>query len=218
MLHAVLALAFALVAASAPRPLACAIQLRDSPHGGRARSWRFVGGQGLVLIGAAAFVVITSRVVIATGAAPNDRIDTSDVLLGSLILVSLVVGAAHWWRHGRQLVLLHNHMNLTPQQSLMAGVRVLATNVSSLALFIAAINEIVLHGGTWTSSYLLLLAVIVLMLLPAMVPPVIDALLPTTVDRVLPMLFRWATTSAPVASGVLLAASGVFLLVRGLTP
>lgn len=218
MLHAVLAVAFALVAASAPRPLACAVQLRDSPHGGRARSWRFVGGQGLVLIAASAFVVIASRVVIATGAAPLDRIDTSDVLLGSLILVGLVVGAADWWRHGRHLVLLDNHMNLTPQQSMIAGSRVMAANVSSLALFIAAINEIVLHGGTWTSSYLLLLAVIVLVLLPAMAPPVIDALLPASVDRVLPRLFVWATTTGPVVSGVLLAASGVFLLVRGLTP
>jgi len=215
MSHAALAIVFALAAASAPRALASSIQLLDGPHIDRTRSWRFVGGQGVALLAAAAVVVVVSRTVIALGAAPSERIDTSDVVLGALILASLVIGAVDWQRRGRRIVLLGNPLALTPPQCLGVGARLMATNAAALLLFVAAINELVLNGGRWLPTYLLLLSVLMLVLLPSMLPPALEALAPNSVDRMLPGLFRWATTTGPLVSGALIAASGGLLLVRG---
>jgi len=217
MSHALLAIGFGIVAATAPRPLACSIQLTDSPNPYRNRPWWFVGGAGLVLVLAAVVVVIVSRIVIAAGAAPSERVDSSDVLLGSAILAAVVIGLLVRSRRNNQPALLTDHMDLTPRQCLWAGTGVMASGIAPLALFLAAINELVLHGGDWVTSYLLLLATIVLVLLPGMVPPLLETLAPNRVDRISPGLFQWALRPAPWVSAGLFTLCGAFLLIRGLT-
>ena len=213
MVNIVIALMLALVAAAQPTTTMRSIELLSTPYMARARSWRFIGGLattlGVVGLGAA----IAERSLIQGTSVPNAAVDTSDVVLGAIALVGVVVA-----------VVLHSGNRLADRLDsdrsdiafFLFGMRTMAINISSIALYVAAVNELFASGGSWITIEILLIVITVMILLPGALPLLIESLSPATADHTISRLRRVCETNGPALAMSAWAIAGAALVVRGL--
>lgn len=213
MMNIVIALVLALVAAAQPTTVVRSIELLSTPYMARARSWRFIGGLattlGVVGLGAA----IAVRSFIQGANVPTTAVDTSDIVLGALTLVGVVV-ALVLQRSNRRTDRLDS--DRTDAAFYLFGMRTMAVNISAVALYVAAVNELFASGGSWITIEILLIVVTVIILLPGAVPLLIESLSPATADRTIGRLKRLCETTGPAIAMSAWAIAGVGLVVRGL--
>lgn len=213
MMNIVIALLLAFVAAAQPTTTLRSIELLNTPYMARARSWRFIGGLattlGVVGLGAA----IAVRSVIQSANVPTASVDTSDVVMGALTLVGVVV-ALVLQRSNRRTDRLDSDQAETA--FFLFGMRTMALNLSAVALYVAAVNELFASGGSWITIEILLIVVTMMILLPGVLPLLIESLAPTTADRTISRLRRLCETNGPAIAVSTWAIAGVGLLVRGL--
>lgn len=213
MMNIVIALLLALVAAAQPTTTVRSIELLSTPYMARARSWRFVGGLATTLgvVGLAAAVAVRS--FIRGTSVPNAAVDTSDVVLGAIAVVGVVV--AMFLRRGNRRI-----DRLDSDRSDIAfflfGMRTMAVNISSIALYVAAVNEVFTSGGSWITIEILLIVVTILILLPGVLPLLIESLAPATADYTIGQLRRVCETNGPAIAMSAWAIAGAALVVRGL--
>jgi hypothetical protein len=213
MVNLTIALVLGVIAAAQPTTALRSIELLSTPYKARPRAWRFVGGLattlGVVGLGAA----IAVRSFIQGSSVPTTAIDTTDVVLGAITLAGVVVALlwqcsfAHTDRIGS---------NRAEAAYYLFGIRTMATNVSAIALYVAAVNEIFAGGGSWISVEILLIVVTALVLLPGLLPLTIETIAPASADRPIDRLRVLCRTNGPNIAMAAWAIAGAGLMVRGL--
>lgn len=213
MMSIVIALALGVIAAAQPTTALRSIELLSTPYMARARSWRFIGGLattlGVVGLGAA----IAVRSIIEGSSVPTTAIDTSDVVLGAIIVIGVVVALA-MGRSSRRVDRLES--DRSDAAFYVFGIRTMATNISVVALYVAAVNELFTSGGSWITIEILLIVITALVLLPGVLPLLIEATAPASADYTIDKLRRLCTTNGPVIAMSAWAIAGAGLMVRGL--
>lgn len=213
MMNIIIALVLAAVAAAQPVTTVRSIELISTPYMARARSWRFIGGLattlGLVGLGAA----IVERSLIEGSSVPTTAIDTTDVVLGAITLIGVVVAlAVH--RSTRRVDRLDSDRADTAFY--LFGIRTMATNISSVALYVAAVEALFASGGSWITTEILLIVITALLLLPGVLPLLIESTAPASADYAIDKLRRLCTTNGPIIAMSAWAIAGAGLLIRGL--
>lgn len=220
MVYAVAALLLAVVAGVQPTAFVRSVGLLDRPPPGRTLAWRFAIGLGITLFAVALLAAVGSIVFIRGGTArPTTELDSSDVVLGGIALVSgLVMVAMARLRRGNVVLPVEMPQDAPsgPLAGVGLGMRTMAGSIAPLALYIAAVSEIVSIQGLWGLATVLLVAVTMLVLAAGLLAPSLDALAPERADGLLPRLHAWARTSGPVTAGLLSTLAGAGLVIRGL--
>jgi hypothetical protein len=213
MVNIALALVLAVIAALQPTTVTRSIELLNTPYMARARSWRFIGGLattlGVVGLGAA----IAVRSVIGGSSVPTTAVDTTDVVLGALALVGVAV-AVYVSRSNRRVDRLDSDQS--DKAFYLFGMRTMAMNIASIALYVAAVNEIFTGGGSWITIEILLIVVTMVVLLPGAVPLIIESTAPAAADHLIGRLRRLCTTTGPGIAMSAWTVAGVALILRGL--
>jgi threonine/homoserine/homoserine lactone efflux protein len=211
----IIAFILAVVAAMQPGLMVKSIDLLDSPHLPRQRTWRFVGGVASTLVVVGLIVAIVARLIVRSDQVPVSSIDTTDVTFGVLTIIAVGIGAVagHQYSPARRRP---KPLPPTDRACFVDGVRTVATNPAGLVLYIASLNEVVAFGATWSTTNVLVLAVSLIVMLPALAPPLVEAAMPNGSQRVLQSLHRWGTGDGPVIAGLIITATGMALAVRGL--
>ena len=213
------ALALALVAGLQPTTLLRSVAFLDHPPPGRTLAWRFAAGLAATLLGVAVVAGVGASIVIRGSTVPTSRIDSSDVVLGGVALVAALVGLASNPRHRPapdQLPDLPAASLAGPVAGFGLGVRTMATSIAPLALYIAAVGEIVSIAGLWGLASVLLVVVTAMVLGAGLIPPSLEAATPDRAARMLPRLIEWALTAGPRTAAVLTGIAGAALVVRGI--
>jgi hypothetical protein len=213
MMNIIIALVLAVIAAAQPVTTVRSIELISTPYMARARSWRFIGGLattlGVVGLGAA----IAERSLIQGSSVPTTAIDTTDVVLGAITLIGVVV-ALTLHRSTRRVDRLDSDRADTAFY--LFGIRTMAINISSVALYVAAVEALFASGGSWITTEILLIVITALVLLPGVLPLLIESTAPASADYAIDKLRRLCTTNGPMIAMSAWAVAGAGLLVRGL--
>lgn len=104
-----------------------------------------------------------------------------------------------------------------PVRFLIVGVLAMATDFSSIVLFIPAVKDIVAASVSSMDKFLVSMMPFVAVLLPAIVPLLAAVLAPETADRVLSKIHAWLGRNNRVISVSLAFVFGAYLLWRGVS-
>jgi hypothetical protein len=211
MVNLVIALILPVVAAAQPTTALRSIELLSTPYLARARVWRFVGGLAttLAVVGLGAAVAVSN---IPGSSVPATSIATTDVVLGAITLAGVVV-ALLWQRSPGRTDRIESDRAETAYY--FFGIRTMATNVSAIALYVAAVNGIA-SSGSWITIEILLIVVTALVLLPGLLPLTIETAAPASADQLIGRLRVLCRTTGPNIAMVAWAVAGVGLVARGL--
>lgn len=217
--YALTAVALAVVAGLQPTTLVRSIALLDRPPPGRTLAWRFAMGLAATLGVVAVVTGLGTRAIVRGGSVPTAEIDTSDVLLGSIALLAALIGLAGLLRRGgtnRVASELPQRSVIGPLAGFGLGVRTMAISIASLALYIAAVGELMFIDDLWGLAAVLLVVVTTTTLGAGLLPPSLEALAPERAEQALPRLHAWALASGPLTAGLLTGLTGAALVVRGI--
>ncbi|GAA2139854.1 hypothetical protein GCM10009844_08990 [Nocardioides koreensis] len=186
--------------------------LLAGPGGARA-GFAYAAGTATVLVGVVG-VVLFAGYSLALPSAP--RLDAGlDLLTGGVILaLAAAVGLSH--PHRRPERRRHTPGRLTPPTAFAFGLFSMATNLTTLALVVAAAKEIAAEGLPVWDSLPAAAVLVALACLPAWAPVALDAAAPTTAHRLLDRLQRAIHRHGRMLVVWLISAAGVFLVARGI--
>jgi len=217
--HAVAAIALAVVASLQPTTLVRSVALLDRPPPGRTLAWRFALGLGATLLLVAGVAGVTILTIIRGSTVPTTEIDTSDVLLGGIALLAALGGLVVVMRRGgpdEEPPELPLRSLAGPMAGFGLGMRTMAVSFAPLALYIAAVGEIVSIDELWGFAAVLLVVVTAAALGAGLVAPSLEALSPERAEQALPRLHVWALTSGPLTAGLASGLAGAALVLRGI--
>lgn len=217
--HALAAIALAFVASLQPTTLVRSVALLDRPPPGRTLAWRFALGLGATLFLVAIVAGGGIIAIIRGSAVPTAKLDSTDVLLGGIALLAALAGLVALVRRGGPDDVapeLPRSSVAGPFAGFGLGMRTMALSLAPLALYIAAVGEVVSIEELWGFAAVLLVAVTAATLGAGLVAPTIEALSPERAEQLLPRLHEWALTSAPPTAGLLAGLAGAALVLRGI--
>jgi hypothetical protein len=217
--HALAAIALAVVASLQPTTFIRSVALLDRPPPGRALAWRFALGLTTTLLLVAIVAGGSILTIIRGSTVPTTEIDSSDVLLGAIALLAALGGLVALMRgRGPQGVApeLPQRSVAGPFAGFGLGLGTMAVAVAPLALYIAAVGEIVSIDELWGLATVLLVVVTIAVLAPGLTAPSLEALSPERAEQTLPRLHTWALTSGPLTAGLASGLAGAALVLRGI--
>jgi len=184
----------------------------------RSRSWAFVAGGCTAL---AAFTVAIPWVAELMKSVSAVAIQRVDVLLGVLLLAVAIRKILKRKSPGAETTRAPKHQaKSTPRllEYLGFGALMIATDASSLVLYIAIIKEAMQASVPDTARVAAVAIGYVAVMLPALVPAAIATIAPAQTDRLLKPLGAWAQKHSTAITVVICVAFGGYLLVKGLAP
>jgi hypothetical protein len=208
----------ALGAMVSPTLLTAVILVLSGKLSPRARSWAFVAG------GAAALGVFTILVPWLAGLLKSVNpvaIDSVDTVFGVLLL--LVAARKVLTRKKTDAVSARapRHQQ-TPAPHLGEyfgfGAVMIATDASSLVLYIAIIKEAIQSSAPQPARMSAVALGYVAVMLPALIPAALATVAPKQTDKVLKPIGGWATRHSATITVVICIVFGAYLMVKGLSP
>ena len=217
--HALAAIALAVVASLQPTTLVRSVALLDRPPPGRTLAWRFALGLAATLFVVAVVAGGSTLRIIRGSTVPTTEIDSTDVLLGGIALLAALAGLLVLMvRRGPDEVApeLPQRSVAGPFAGFGLGMRTMVVSIAPLALYIAAVAEIVSMDQLWGLAAVLLVVVTIAALGPGLIAPALESVSPERAEQVLPRLHTWALTSGPLTAGLLGGLAGAALVLRGI--
>ena len=181
--------------------------------GGTRTGFAYAAGTATVLMGVVG-VVLFAGYSLALPSAP--RLDASLDLLTGGAMLALAAAVRLWRPHQHHERRRHPQGRLTPPTAFAFGLFSMATNLTTLALVVAAAKEIAAEGLPVWDSLPVAALLVALACLPAWAPVVLNATAPVTAHRLLDRLQRAIHRHGRVLVIWLITAAGVFLVARGL--
>jgi len=208
----------ALGAMVSPTLLTAAILVLASRVAQRARVWTFVAGGATVLVAFTLAVPWIARLLQSVKGVALDRID---VVLGALLLAVAVHALLKRKNPGSETAKAPKHHATTAPHLLEYfgyGALMIATDMSSLVLYIAILKEAVESSAPDAARATAVAIGYFAVMLPALAPACIATLAPAQTDRVLLPLGAWAKKhSTPITVAICLVFAA-YLLIKGLAP
>ena len=137
-----------------------------------------------------------------------------DLLLGALLI--LVAAVLRHRRPERTTEPQRSHDRaLSPRQALSFGVFSMATDFTTLAIIVPVAKEIAASGLDVPARVVVLAVVTAVVAIPAWLPLALTSVAPGATGRGLAALGRFIDARGRLITVVLLAAAGLFLVVRG---
>lgn len=217
--HVVVALALAVVASLQPTTLVRSIALLDRPPPGRTLAWRFAIGLTAMLLLVGVVAGGSTLTIVRGSTVPTTQIDSSDALLGGIALLAALGGLLRVTIRGGgddAPPELPQRSVTGPLAGIGLGMRTMAGSLAPLALYIAAVGEVVSIDQLWGLATVLLVVVTIAVLGPGLIAPTLEALSPERAEQTLPRLHAWALSSGPLTAGLLSGLAGAALLLRGI--
>ncbi|HSE09805.1 MAG TPA: GAP family protein [Nocardioidaceae bacterium] len=180
--------------------------------GGRRAAWLYTTGTVTVLVLFALGLLVLGRRLSLPSAPHLDA--TLDLWIGAGLLV-LAVAVHLLWPRDRGNGSRRRTRHLSSPAAFGFGAFAMATNVTTLALVVAATREVAASPVATWQRLLASALIVVLACLPAWGPIALAASAPHTADKVLEELDGLLRRYGRLLVLLLVAAGGVFLLVRG---
>ena len=209
-------LPLALGAAISPTMLAAIVLVLSGRHG-RARAVVFTIGNVLVLtaVGIGGLILFQRATEHASSGNTSAASAAIDVVLGAVLIVLAA-----------RMVLRHHDDNvkhpgggddqLHLRRYFIFGVGMMVVNVSTLVLFIAATKEIAVAHVSDADRAVALAFLVVVASVTAWLPTLLTFLAPQASQRVLGKIGDYAKRHGRQVGGVIVAAIGVYLIVKGI--
>ena len=220
--HAIVAVLLAVAASVQPTMFIRSVAFIDAPVlRARTAAWQFALGQAAMLLTIGLVAAVSIRIIIRGSQVPTTAVDSSDLVLGGLAIAGVILGAV------LGVTNRHDETGRPPLppaeaassvvQPFIWGARSMITNISSLALFIAAVGEAVSITGQVGAASALLIGITLLVLSPSLTAPTLEVVAPDLAERILPPLHHWMVTRGRRFEGVVAVLAGTGLLYRGFT-
>jgi hypothetical protein len=204
----------AIGAALSPTLLIVVIVMLTGESRPRARAAALVGGAAVVLVAIAAAIQLGVGTGLH-GARHSDASGAVDLVLGVLLITVSIGEVIHRATHGPKEPSTHERSTGGPLRAGLVGVSLMAVNVSTLALYLAALKEIHLARVTNSERVLVTAVVIGIILLPLVLPVALAALFRSAADPVLRRIGAMLTKYGAWLAGAIFAAFGVYLVLKG---
>jgi hypothetical protein len=184
--------------------------LLAGPQGGRTARL-YASGTATFLVALVGGVVLLGQ-SLSLPAAPH--LDASlDLLVGALLL-ALALALRHW-RPGDPSRQTRARRRMSPPAAYAFGVFSMATNITTLALVVAAAKEIVTSSVAAWEAVVAAALLVAVACLPAWGPVALASVAPETAGTLLARVERLIHRHGRLIVVLLVAAAGAFLVVRG---
>ena len=207
-------LVLALGAAVSPIPLTISVLLLSQPDRGRAKAIAFAAGQVLALAILVTAAALLLRTTLGTTHHHNKTEATIDTVLGVVLLLAAARTFLTKPKPKEKKPSPQKQRSLAAE--VFAGAGLMAVNVETLALVLAAVKELSLAKVGPLPEALTLIAITLITTLTATVPPLIAMLFPTRSGHALAWLNEQTTRHGRAIKGVFLFLFGAYLLYKGL--
>ena len=201
-----------------PTLLTAAILVLSGKISPRARSWAFVAGGAAALV---AFTLAIPWVARLMDSVSPVVIQRADVLFGVLLLAVAIRALLKRKSPSSGATRAPRHQG-TPAPHLGEyfgfGALMIATDASSLVLYIAIMKEAALSSAPDPARIAAACLGYLAVMLPAIVPAAIASLAPAQTDKVLKPLGAWAQKHSTAITVVICLVFAAYLLVKGLAP
>jgi hypothetical protein len=220
--HAIGAIVLAFAASVQPTMFLRSIAFIDAPVlRARTAAWQFALGQASMLLGIGLIAAVGIRIIIRGSTVPTTVVDTTDVVLGGLAVLGVAVGAVLWVSRRRGgsdglPSMPAPSAASSPFQPFVWGARSMATNITTLALYIAAVGEAVSIAGRVGIASALLIGVTIVVLSPSLTAPTLEVVAPEVAERFLPRIHHWMLTRGLGTEALVSLLAGGALLARGI--
>jgi hypothetical protein len=184
----------------------------------RARAWAFVVGGCVALVAFTLAVPVVARLMSSVN---PDVVRSADIVLGLLLLAVAVRKLIKRKSPGSETTRAPRHKGTAAPhlgEYFGFGALMIATDASSLVLYIAIIKEAYQSGPPAPARLAAVAMGYVAVMLPALVPACIATLAPKQTDRVLIPLGEWAKKHSTAITVVICLVFAAYLLVKGLAP
>jgi hypothetical protein len=208
----------ALGALVSPTLLTAVILVLSGKISPRSRSWAFVAGGAAALV---AFTVAVPWVAQLMKSVSPRAIQSADVVFGLLLLAVAVRKILKRKGPSGDTARAPKHQATSAPrlgEYFGFGALMIATDASSLVLYIAILKEAVTSDAPSTARLVAVAIGYIAVMLPALVPAVVATVAPAQTDRVLKPLGAWAQKHSTAITVVICVVFGVFLLAKGLAP
>jgi hypothetical protein len=208
----------ALGAMVSPTLLTAAILVLSGKVSPRSRAWAFVAG-GAVALGA--FTVLVPWLAQLLKSVGPGVIRSADVIFGVLLLVVALRKLLKRKDPDGGTTRAPKHAG-TPAPHLWAyfgfGALMIATDASSLVLYIAIIKEAAVSAAPEAARVAAVALGYLAVLVPALVPVALATIAPAQTDHVLKPLGAWSQKHASAITVTICLVFAAYLLVKGLVP
>ncbi len=203
----------ALGSAISPTILAVAVLILGSPNRPRFRMAVFGVGALAVLLAVGIVGLVALTHTVSKAAHQSDAEATVDLVLG-LVLLALAVRTV--LRHPKPSSPAHSPSKKTGiAETLGLGVVMMATNFSTLVLFIAALKEIDIAKVGPFNEAIALTILIVFAMLPILLPMAFYQVAPRSAQNILGRIGAFTGRHKRTISLVIFTAFGLYLLLKG---
>ena len=173
----------------------------------------FAAGTAVLSVAIGAAVLLVFRALDAPRHVSGHRGAVVDIVFGAVLLALAVRAIAskpkpkepkprHLWGTGAAFVL---------------GLGIMASNFSSLVLYLAALKEIVRADATTSATVVVTGVFIAIMLLPVELPLLLTVVAPRSADRLLGGIGETVERNSRPITIVVLVGFGAYLLLKGIT-
>lgn len=208
----------ALGAMVSPTLLTAVILVLSGKISPRPRAWAFVVGGTAALI---AFTVAVPWVAGLMKSVSPGAIRSADIVFGLLLLALAVRSLLKHKGSGDSKSRLPKH-DETAAPHLGAylgfGALMIATDASSLVLYIAILKEAMVSTAPDAARATAVAIGFLAVMLPALIPAALATVAPAETDRLLKPLGAWAQEHSTALTVVICVVFGAYLLFRGIAP
>ena len=205
-------LPLAVGAAVSPLLLVGQVLTLTTPGSGLRRGWCFALGSALV-------VALWTVLGLATGAVLPARAPGPDPVSACLHLVLavvlVVIGIEILWRPEARKVATSAPVAHPLRGSFLYGIGLMAANLTTLVLFLPAIQDVARSGLSAITQAVMVAMVSAITLLPSLAPPLALVLAGSSGRRTLVTLSGWTERHQRQINAVLCFGFGVFLAISG---
>jgi Sap, sulfolipid-1-addressing protein len=204
----------AIGAALSPTLLVVVIVMLTGESRPRVRAAALVAGAGVVLVAMAVAIQLGIGKGLH-GARHSDASAAVDLVLGALLITVSIGELIHRATHGPKEPSTDERSTGGPVRAGLLGVSLMAVNVSTLVLYVAALKAIHVARITNSERVLVTALVIGIILLPLVLPIALAALFPSAADPLLRRIGIMLTKYGAWLAAAIFLAFGVYLVVKG---
>lgn len=203
----------ALIGAVSPVMLSEQTVLLSGRDGHRVAARYAIGVAATLLAIVSALVVFGRSIALPTEPSLSA---TLDIILGSVLLVLAAAVQIRQHRNHPDRPKKLEQRALSPNAALGFGVFSMATNFTTMAILVPVAKEIAASGLDAVARVVVVLVVVVVAALPAWLPLALSLVVPGPADRGLRAVENLINRRGAELTALLLAALGLFLIVRGI--